>query len=166
MFMTHSKMLWSLLSVALLFFSCSKEKELTSRLPVSENYFSYLGNVYQVNPAFGAAWIGESSSFNTQSREGINLLIKFNDKPNMEGIYRVRATSLSDPAGFADDECSISIISPIAPALLTSTGKEGNTVRVAVVDDRIRVEFGFIEMTYQEGGARKTANLSGSFFEK
>jgi len=164
--MRDFKLLCTLFVSAFLFFSCSKEKEVKSRLPVSENYFSYLGKVYQVNPAVGAAWIVESSSFNTQSREGINLLIKFKDKPSEEGTYRVRATNLNDPAGFAEDDCSISILSPIAPALLSSTGKEGNTVRVAVVDDRIRVEFGFIEMTYQEGGARKTANLSGSFFEK
>lgn len=159
-------MMCSVLALALLMMSCSKEKELKSRLPVSENYFTYLGNVYQVNPAVGAVWIVESSSFNTQSREGINLLIKFKEKPSVERSYKVRAAGLNDPTGFADDECSISIISPIAPQILTSTGREGNTVRVVVVDEKVRVEFGFIEMTYQEGGARKTANLSGSFFEK
>jgi hypothetical protein len=158
-------MMCSVLALALLMMSCSKEKELKSRLPVSENYFTYLGNVYQVNPAVGAVWIVESSSFNTQSREGINLLIKFKEKPTEDGVYKVRATSLNDPEGFADDQCSISIISPVAPQILTSTGREGNTVRVMVVDDKVRVEFGFVEMTYQEGSARKTASLSGSFFE-
>jgi hypothetical protein len=163
--MSLLKIMCSAFALALLMMSCSKEKELKSRLPVSENYFTYLGTVYQVNPSVGAAWISESSSFNTQSREGINLLIKFKEKPTEDGVYKVKATSLNDPASFAADECSISILSPVAPQLLTSTSREGNTLRVMVVDDKLRVEFGFVEMTYQEGNARKTTNLSGSFFE-
>jgi hypothetical protein len=146
--------------------SCSKSTDPNAPRPITENYFSYLGNAYQVNPAYGGAWLRDLNVLTTRSREDISLIIRFKDRPTVDGEYSVRSASPNDPAGFKDNECSISIISTGAPAFLASTGRQGNRVKITVVNGKLRADFTYIELAFQEGSGAKTTTLTGNFKEK
>lgn len=155
-----------LISCVISFCACSKDGGEDGTRPLNFNVFSYLGEVYEVDPALGGFWLKESSSLSTRSKNNVSLAIIFKDKPKADAIYQVKTAKPSNPLDLGENECSITVISPVDPIVLGSTGRAGDRVKVKFVNGKVFAEFSYVQLSYFAGSTLKTTNLTGSFIEK
>jgi hypothetical protein len=156
----------ALISCFAILSACVKDSGQNGNIPISFNVFSYLGVVYEVDPAVGGFWLTESSSLSTRSKNNVSIAIIFKDKPKADAVYLVKTARPSNPLDLGEGECSITVISPVDPIVLGSTGRPGDRVKVKIINGKVYAEFSYIQLSYFAGSTVKSTNLTGSFIER